>query len=187
MNKKYFYINFSIETLERYSFLIKIFNKLKVEKEIYWDSETVPNIDIIEWKQFLDDKTYNHYKNLNASSNKEQDEVYYKLWDLTSPEIRINHPMFNRTNDWDFESVIHTIIEGEYELIDLSVKGNKGTLYFDPFSLPFGGTESLVSLIESFGNKVFFDSWHNGEHKRQKIGWDFELAKKLVSQNTGLT
>ena len=52
--------------------------------------------------------------------------------------------------------------------------------------MPFGGTESLVQLIESFGHTVTYDSWHEGPPKRAAISWEFELAKKLVEQGKGI-
>jgi hypothetical protein len=78
------------------------------------------------------------------------------------------------------------LFNGEYTLVDLILNdGSNGILYYDPWAFPFGGSESLVALIESFGHYVHFDSWHEGSHLRQIIGWDYSLAKNLVAKGQG--
>ncbi|NQX85448.1 MAG: hypothetical protein HRT67_06025 [Flavobacteriaceae bacterium] len=90
--------------------------------------------------------------------------------------------MFNTADNWSLDSMIYVIFQGDYELIKIEKSNDNGTLYYNPVGIPFGGTESLVQLIESFGNTVTYDSWHEGTHKRAEIAWDFEVAKKLVEK-----
>ena len=96
--------------------------------------------------------------------------------------------MFQLPGKWDFESMIDALFNGEYIFVDLVKENEKqGVLYYDPWSGPFGGSESLVALIESFGRTVTFDSWHEGPHRRQISAWDYELAKQLVASGKGFT
>lgn len=96
--------------------------------------------------------------------------------------------MFNVPGNWDFESMIDSLFNGEYVLVDLVRESEEfGVLYYDPWAGPFGGSESMVQLIESFGHTVTFDSWHQGPHHRRAIGWNYALAKQLVAAGKGFT
>jgi hypothetical protein len=59
---------------------------------------------------------------------------------------------------WDFESMMESILLGEYTFERLSFDGSKGMLVYDPLAWPFG-TDPLVGLIETFGFKVTRNSW----------------------------
>ena len=63
----------------------------------------------------------------------------------------------------------------------------RGCLYYNPRAYPFGGSGSLIELIESFGNKITYDSWQKKKNPITKSEWNFELAKKLVSRGIGFT
>lgn len=102
------------------------------------------------------------------------------------PEVRLKHSIFNTSDNWSLDSMLYLIFQGDYELIKITKTENIGTLFFDPGGFPFGGTESLVQLIESFGNKVTYDHWHAGSHLRPNIGWDYEVAKKYVEKGLGI-
>jgi len=56
---------------------------------------------------------------------------------------------------WDFDSMIHAIMEGEYDLLgcEPSVPG-KAVLRFDAQAYPYGGVGALVALVEAFGFAV---------------------------------
>ncbi len=86
-------------------------------------------------------------------------------------------PIFKDLNGWAIEYLEN--------LATLTLP--HGILYYDPWAGPFGGSECLVALIESFGNMVTYDSWHSGPHRRFTVGWDYELAKTLVSKGKGFT
>ena len=112
--------------------------------------------------------------------------TYSKLWELTEPEHRWADNMFHMPGNWDFESLLDSLFNGEYVLVDLRRKTQTiGELIYDPWARPFGGTEPLVALIEAFGQTVTYDSWHEGPHRRRIVGWDYELAKKLVAEGKG--
>lgn len=183
---KYFYIEFDVVDIERTKKLEVFFNKLKEEKDKFLLTEIEPSCEIEDWIDYLDADAKEWFNKIELKPNSEQLKIYNKLWRLTKPEIRIKHPMFNTADNWSLDSMVDAIFQGNYELVKIESDESKGTLYYNPDGMPFGGTESLVQLIESFGNRVTFDYWHQGPHKRQEIGWDFELAKSLVEQEKGI-
>ncbi len=185
MDSDYFYLEFKINETESFEKLEKLFTKIKKEKDIYIQDGNLDRIETIDWINYLDEKSLEWFSNV-FDFHSEEGKTYRKLWELTKPDIRIKHPMFNIDKIWEFESLIDTIFQGEYELISISKLEDKGKLKYNPWAGPFGGTESLVELIESFGNEVTYDYWHNGPHKRQKCKWNYQLAKKLVEQNKGI-
>ncbi|NET50631.1 MAG: hypothetical protein F6K09_18455, partial [Merismopedia sp. SIO2A8] len=107
---------------------------------------------------------------------------------LTSPEVRLSHPMFHVPGNWDFESMLDSLFNGEYYFFDLVKETDiTAVLYYDPWAGPFGSSEAIVEWIESFGHSVTFDSWLDGPHHRQTSAWDYELAKQLVAAEQGFT
>ena len=137
------------------------------------------------WIEFLDETALEWFAD-TFDYNSEEGKTFQQLWNLTSPEIRSSHEMFHLPGNWDFESMIDSLFNGEYAFVDL-VKETKtsGVLYYAPWAGPFGGSESMVALIESFGNTVTFDSWHEGPHRRRISAWDYQLAKELVASGRG--
>ncbi|WP_196888332.1 hypothetical protein [Aureivirga sp. CE67] len=87
-----------------------------------------------------------------------------EFWEEYLDQKTLNH--FNQKNiHWDFDSILHTIINGEYEFLEIEKKDNISYLYYNPFSCPFGGTESIKAMIEGFGAEVLYDSWNDGLEK----------------------
>jgi hypothetical protein len=63
---------------------------------------------------------------------------------------------------WDFESMLESILRGEYTLERLSFDGiSRGVFVYEPYAGPFGGSESLVGLVETFGLRLTWDSWND--------------------------
>ena len=84
--------------------------------------------------------------------------------------------------------MLDAIFNGYYLLIDLvKEKDNQGCLYYQPTAYPFGGSDSLVELIKSFGNKIIYNSQHKQIKPVIESSWDYELAKELVRQGIGFT
>ena len=186
MHEQNFYIEYKIGEIKRNEKLEILFLKIKEEKEKYFKTEIEPSSEIEDWIDYLDSDAKMWFNKIELKPSYEQRKVYDKLWELTRPEIRLKDPMFNTPDNWSLDSMLYVIFQGDYELIKIQKKDSIGFLYYNPGGMPFGGTESLVQLIESFGNIVTYDSWHEGPHKRSVIGWDFELAKKLVEQGKGI-
>ncbi|MEM8827981.1 MAG: hypothetical protein AAGE96_01320 [Cyanobacteria bacterium P01_G01_bin.19] len=144
-------------------------------------------VDIYQWKDYLDEQAIAHFEN-TFDFDSEEGIIYWKLLELTDPEIRSTHPFFKTPGNWDFESMLDAIFNGYYVLIDLiREKETRGCLYYQPTAYPFGGSDSLVELIESFGNKITYNSRHKQMKPVIESSWDYELAKKLVKQGIGFT
>jgi hypothetical protein len=186
MKEDNFKLEYKIGEIKRNEKLKVLFLKLKEKKYNYLKTGIEPSSEIEDWINYLDVDTKKWFEKIELKPNSEQRKVYEQLWKLTKPEIRLKHPIFNTADHWAFDAMVYTIFQGDYELIDIKESEDKGTLFYNPGGIPFGGTEVLVQLIESFGNTVTYDSWHKGPHKRPKIGWDYVLAKTLVEQGKGI-
>ena len=197
MKDTYSYIEFEFNDLARFQNLQKMFVKLKEVKDKYSqdidlaDTETKAiaqdPVDNYQWQDYLDDKAIAHFAD-TFDFDSEEGTIYWKLWELTAPEIRLNHAFFKTPGNWYFESMLDAIFNGYYVLIDLvKEQDNRGCLYYQPTAYPFGGSDSLVELIKSFGNKITYNSRHKYMKPVIESQWDYELAKKLVKQGIGFT
>ena len=197
MKDEYSYIEFEISTQTRFACFKRLFNKLKSVKNSWMqdtyleqkrsDSSYRDPVDSFPWHDYLDEDAKKWFNN-TFDFNNEEGIIYWKLWELTEPEIRLKHPFFKTPGNWYFESMLDAIFNGDYSLIDLiREKGDRGCLYYNPHAYPFGGSRSLVELISSFGNQVTYDSWHKKNSPIHQSEWNFELAKVLVKQGVGFT
>ena len=196
MKDIYSYIEFEFENLTRFNNLRTMFLKLKqvkdeLNREDLEDKQNNSNykdpVDDYQWKDYLDDKAIAHFQD-TFDFNSEEGIVYWKLLEITEPKIRLEHPFFKTPGNWDFESMLDAIFNGYYMLINLVIeKDNQGCLYYQPTAYPFGGSESLVELIKSFGNKIIYNSRHKYSSPTTQSQWDYELAKELVRQGIGFT
>ena len=175
-------------------------------------SDYVDPVDNFQWRDYLDEKAIEWFDD-TFDFNSEEGIIYWKLLELTEPENRFQHPFFKTPGNWYFESMLDAILNGDYSLIALvKEQGDKpscevcsrsdtsatqlrangmaslrGCLYYNPRAYPFGGSGSLIELIESFGNQITYDSWHKKKNPVTKSEWNFELAKKLVTKGIGFT
>lgn len=141
------------------------------------------------WTDLLDEEARAHFSRAFDYSS-DEGKTYRALWELTDWRRR-SDPIFNLPGPWNFESVIGSILSAEYLLLELELEPAQtgdahGVLRYDPLAGPFGGTESLVQLVEGFGQRVVHDSWHDGPHHRPVVGWDLERAKRLVAAGRGV-
>ena len=196
MKDKYFYIEFEIGNIARYKNLQKIFLKLKEVKNDWIQNgnskQEKTNLDYrdpledIDWYSYLDNYAIAWFEDA-FDYNSLEGQIYWRVWELTQPEIRLQHPFFKTPGNWDFESMLDAIFNGDYLLIDLvKEKDNRGILYYNPLGYPFGGSDSLIELIRAFGNQIIYDLWHKGIPIR-KSEWNYELARKLVLKGIGFT
>ena len=196
MKDVYSYIEFEITNLDRFIRLQKLFNKLKKVKNDWMQDTHLENkndrdyndpVDSFPWQDYLDDAAIQWFAN-SFDYDSEEGIIYWKLWELTAPEIRLQHPFFKTPGNWHFESMLDAIFNGDYSLIDLvKEKEHQGCLYYSPHAYPFGGSDSLVELIRSFGNHITYDCWHKNSHPKRTTEWDYALAKKLVRLGIGFT
>ena len=170
MKDEYSYIEFEINSYKRFGCLKNLFDKIKEVKttcrqDIYLEQKQADldyqdPVDSFPWRDYLDEQAKEWFNN-TFDFNNEEGIIYWKLWELTEPEIRLEHPFFKTPGNWYFESVLDAIFNGDYALIDLvKEKEEQGCLYYNPHAYPFGGSHSLVELIRSFGNQIIYDSWH---------------------------
>ena len=195
MKDEYSYIEFKIGSLARFTGLERLFGKIKSVKDswtdTYLEQKSDANyqdpVDSFPWRDYLDEDAQQWFNN-TFDFNNEEGIIYWKLWELTAPEIRLEHPFFKTPGNWYFESMLDAIFNGDYSLICLvKEKDSQGCLYYNPHAYPFGGSHSLVELISSFGNQVTYDSWHKKNSPILKSEWNLELAKVLVKQGVGFT
>jgi len=200
MKDTYSYIEFEIDNLTRFERLKTLFLKLKEVKDnqdcLYEARylelkqnglDYIDPVDNFPWQFYLDDQALEWFAN-TFDFNSYEGVIYWKLWELTEPEIRLGHPFFKTPGNWYFESMLDAIFNANYALVDLIIeKDNQGCLYYNPCAFPFGSSDSLVELIKSFGNQITYNSRHKFSTPVIKSEWDYELAKKLVKQGTGFT
>ena len=197
MKDTYCYIEFELDSLERFNSLQKMFLKLKEVKEEFSKDINLEDkqnsltyqdpVDDYQWKDYLDKKAIARFLN-TFDYNSAEGIIYWKLLELTEPENRLDHPFFKTPGNWDFECMLDAIFNGYYLLIDLvREQDNQGCLYYQPTAYPFGGSDSLVELIRSFGNKITYNSRYKQMKPVINSEWDYELAKELVRQGIGFT
>jgi len=173
-----FFIEYTIDN-KRHDFFLNLFEKIKEEKSIYQTNRDYNFLENTNWLAFLDTAAKEWFSN-TFDYKSEEGKVYLKLWHLAVPKIRDEHPIFKVDGNWDIASTLDAIFNGDYSLEKIEVANKKGKLFYNPGGAPFGGTASLVQLIESFGNIVTYDEWHEGSHLSEEAGWDYERAKELV-------
>ena len=194
---EYSYLEFEIASLKRFASFKIMFDKLKEVKHSYSqniylaqkqnDLDYIDPIDSCCWQDYLDDEAVKWFEN-TFDFDSPEGIVYWKIWELTAPEIRLKHPFFKTPGNWHFDSMLDAIFNGYYDLIDLTIEqDNQGCLYYQPRAYPFGSSDSLVELIKSFGNKITYNSRHKYNNPIIKSEWDYELAKKLVEQAISFT
>lgn len=187
-----FYLEFLIGDHERFARLQRFFQAIKQEKERQVKKFLSQEVNEDEepwqkskWQDYLDDEALKWFSDI-FDLESEEGQIYSQLWELTAPEIRLFHPMFNLPGHWDLESMLYAIFTGEYILVALvQEKVNKARLYYSPQAIPFGGTECLIELLKSFGNQVVFDSYDERPPEPYQIEWNYELARRLVKRGEG--
>lgn len=196
MKDTYFYIEFEIINYARFPALQKFFRQLQevksncvsqIDLQHKYHHDYSDPVDSFPWQDLLDDEAVKWFENC-FDFDSEEGITYWKLWELTEPEVRLQHPFFKTPGNWNFESMLDAIFNGDYVLVDLVREDeNRGCLYYEPRGYPFGGSDSLVELISAFGNLVTYDSWHKNNRPQRASAWDYELAKKLVRQGIGFS
>ena len=61
---------------------------------------------------------------------------------------------------WQLEDILDCMLTGEYDLLSVTFS-DAGRLEYDPHSFPFGGTDPMRALLESFGFSVTHDSCYD--------------------------
>lgn len=134
------FFEFKVDNLEKFYSFQKLFYALKEAK----NNGTLESDDI-KWLDYFDE---NMLLKFWWPSEKELKE-YWKLYYSIPESQRYTDKRLDK--GWDFESMIDAIRSGEYELTYCEiVKEGIGRLEFNTWSWPYGSSDALRALINSF-------------------------------------
>lgn len=96
------------------------------------------------------------FSNVEASYfwNPTDDEMkeWNEEWFSTPVAVRLSAAM--PTPGWTLDSMVSALWEGDYDLVGVVEGDARYRLAFNPHGYPYGGTGSLVALVECFGHTV---------------------------------
>lgn len=97
---------------------------------------------------FLTDGERSYFSNLTPEDVAEWNEYWFStpLPKRHSPEMLVPQ--------WDLASMFDAFWNGDYDLISIQPRATRHVLEFNPHGYPYGGTGSLVALVECFGHQV---------------------------------
>lgn len=137
------YVEFSVDSEARLQTLRAVLAVLQSEKRGETHTSTA------ELEALFGSDAMEHFDRPGAAARERRRE------DLkTKPVIELATSDAPRAR-WDFDSLIHGIMEGDYDLIGCDRTGdNRAQLKFFANGYPYGGVGALVALLESFGFNV---------------------------------
>lgn len=137
------YIEFSIQSPERFAALQRVFAELKHDK------------DAENWRATEELLKYFDADSLRHFYWPPQDERIQRLWQLKNRPIAITPTEQVTGAIWDFDSLMDAFINGEYNLLSCELIGGRfARLNFYALAYPYGGVGCMVALIEAFGGVV---------------------------------
>ncbi len=165
------FIKFRVNDQARFQILAQIFEISKQEKSRYlaalFEDEEDQENDYQEQAlrklveslfDLFDEQALAHF----WWPSKQEQLDYVQRWQATPVPQRFTDPSLK--TPWDFESMIDSLLNGEYELLscriltpDTSLHSEQyatGVFEFLPFSFPYGGTGCMKALIEAFGFQI---------------------------------
>jgi hypothetical protein len=162
------YLKFKVADDKRFTALERVVGELIIEGT----SESKRSED--EWKSFFDESAF---KSFWWPSDEERKE-WEKVWFRTPYQER--HKIL--PTRWDFGSMIETIISNEWLLVGIrKLSTNEAIIEFDPQAYPFGGTNCLVALAESFGHQVIERDDGTGVEQYQTVKQYWQPSTKKHS------
>lgn len=97
---------------------------------------------------FLTDSERLYFSNLTPKEMAEWNEYWF------STPLPKRHSPEMLTPQWDFASMLDALWNGDFDLIEIQPRATRHALDFNPHGYPYGGTDSLVALVECFGHRV---------------------------------
>jgi hypothetical protein len=97
---------------------------------------------------YLDDAERAYFSNLTAEEMAEWNEYWF------STPLPKRHSPEMLTPGWDFASMLDAFWGGDYDLIAIRSLEIRHALEFNPHGYPYGGTGSLVTMVQCFGHRV---------------------------------
>ncbi|MGC0097669.1 hypothetical protein HI806_01905 [Ralstonia solanacearum] len=97
---------------------------------------------------YLTEGERSYFSNLTAEEAAEWNEYWF------STPLPKRHSPEMPTPQWDFGSMLDAFWNGDYDLVAIRAQETRHALEFNPHGYPYGGTGSLVALVECFGHRV---------------------------------
>ncbi|MBS3068448.1 hypothetical protein J4450_07105 [Candidatus Micrarchaeota archaeon] len=148
-----FYLEFFVNDKDRFKMLQKVFYELQKAKQNDFPSLEDENY----WLKFFDKEALEYFWFPTEDQLKKLKEAEKSK--MSGRELsELSSKM--RGDKWHFASMLFCIDNSEYNLLscELLFDSRMARLEFDPLAHPYGGTEPLICLIESFGFKVTKDT-----------------------------
>lgn len=137
------FIEFLIQSPERFSALQRVFAKLKHDK------------DADNWRTSDEILKCFDEESLRRLYWPPHDERMQRLHDLKNRPIALTPTERSTGLTWDFDSLLDAFINGEYNLLSCEMMdGRKARLNFYALAYPYGGVGCMVALCEAFGGVV---------------------------------
>lgn len=138
------YFEFIVDYTHRFIMLKKLFYALKDAKNNKTLDCENPN-----WLDYFDEEAFSHFWWPSEKELKDYWELYYSI---PTPQRFTDERL---KTGWGFESMLYAIETGEYEFLTCElISDNIGRLEFDTWSWPYGSSDAIRTLIESFGFKI---------------------------------
>lgn len=164
------FITFRATDQERFHILTHAFEILKQEKLKYFavifEEDGTQENDCHEQAlrklvevlfDLFDEQTLAHF----WWPSKQELQDYWQRWAAIPVPQRFTDPALE--TPWDFESMIDSFLNGEYELLSCRLlTSDTGVFEFLPFSFPYGGTGCMKALIEAFSFPVIGEDYGTG-------------------------
>jgi YcxB-like protein len=139
---EYCYVKFKPANNDSLERIKTFFDLIKAEK----DSTEEPN------EQALTEYLSESEKDYFWRPSDEERREWEKFWLSTPVEIRLSPQM--PSPPWHLESMYDAFWNGDYDFISVTEESNCYHLNFYPHGYPYGGTDSMVALVECFGHEV---------------------------------
>lgn len=97
---------------------------------------------------YLTDTERAYFSNLTAEEMEEWNEYWF------STPLPKRHSAEMPMPEWDFESMLAALWNGDYDLIAIRPQSTWHALEFNPHGYPYGGTGCLVAMVQCFGHRV---------------------------------
>lgn len=138
-----FYIEFEIADDEQFRKLSEVFAALLTAKNSDdWKDDAF-------WLSFFNDDSKAHF----WWPTEEEIKDWEQRWFSTPPEMRLSDPSLR--HNWHFGSMIDAFRHSDNALLECRrTSDGRARIEFDPYGHPYGGTECMRVLVESFGHRV---------------------------------
>ena len=139
---EYCFVKFEKNSITSLKRLKDFFDLIKIEKD------SVTGVNEEKLASFLSEDEKDYFWN----PTEEEKIEWADVWSATPVDFRLSPKM--PLPPWDLYSMLDAFWHGDYDLTSIEESGDDNFLKFNPHGFPYGGVDSMVALIESFGHKV---------------------------------